>query len=1469
MDARITIFNTLVTDILAKINPALPHSSIIFLILCMEMRVFLCLEIYTKKINIMKLQTNHFCKNFIKAVFLGLFIILSQQQISYAQPTLFGMTSEGGMQFGSIFGIPTGGTSLTKQYNFEGIPGKYPQHTKLTQSSNGKLYGMTYQGGANNQGVLFEYDANSNIYSKKFEFSDTDGTYPYGSLIEASNGKLYGLTTGGGLNRSGVLFEYDANSNIYTKKFEFSNATGRNPFGSLIEASNGKMYGMTQYGGANGLGVLFEYDAVNNVYTKKFDFSTPNGVYPEGSLIETANGKLYGMTPGGGANNQGVLFEYDVSINVYTKKVDYSFLNGINPYSSMIKASNGKLYGLTLLGGANNQGVLFEYDANSNVYSKRFDFSSTNGSNPRGSLMEAVNGKLYGMTQNGGVNASGVLFEYNMTNNSYSKKFDFSPSNASSPFGSLIEASNSKLYGMTNQGGVNGLGVLFEYNTSNNVYIKKHDFSSANGSNPRGSLIEASNGKLYGMTVVGGASNQGVLFEYDANINSYTKKFDFSAPNGIYPEGSLIEASNGKLYGMTSGGGTNGLGVLFEYDVNSTVYTKKYDFSTANGSNPRGSLIEVTNGKLYGMTYGGGASNQGVLFEYDVNSNVYTKKYDFSGNDGNNPTGSLVKANNGKLYGMTSGGGTTGFSGVLFEYDATSNVFSKKFDFDFFKGSTPQGSLSKAANGKLYGMTSGGGTNGWGVLFEYDANSNIYTKKFEFSGATGYRPIYTNLIEVNLIPPCINPTVPMLSATNNVICSGNSTSLSIGTGSLNSATNWQWYSGSCGGTTEGSGASITVSPTSTTTYYARGEGGCVTPDLCASITVTVNPNVNAGVVTGVANLCIGGTATYTSNGDPGGSWSSSNELAATVNVSTGLVTALSAGTTTITYTINTGCTAPQSASTSLTVNPNVNAGVVTGTGNLCNGGTTTFTSNGDGGGSWSSSNEAVATVDQTTGLVTGITAGTALIIYNINTGCGAPAIASAPISIASGASPVVTGLTNVCPIVGTSTTATYTANSIGASSYNWVVPPNVVIQSGQGTASLMVIFLSGFSSQANKQLKVTATSVCGVSAQTIYYLLAQFPSTPAPINASSSDVCPILGTGNTISFTIPKATAASSYLWAAQPGTTSISHPNGPGANDTTVTVTFSSGFTTSAITVRAVNECGTSQARSFSISRNNPSTPSLISGPTIACEYIAPNGIPATYSIPAVANATNYTWSVPIGAIGLSGQGTNSISFTYPPGFTNGSITVRATNGCGTSSVRTLAIGTLLPSTPGVIDVINTVSCPNRIYTYTLASLPANATSVNWVATAGTIINGQGTSSITVSYPPTAVSGMVTAQGRNNCGNSVIRTTTVKLPACEETPPLFARSTAEPVSSFNILPDKMELNVYPNPSTSDFKLRVITAVKEKIGVRVLDMTGRLYRQITIMPYQTINLGSELHPGAYMIEVKQSGMQKVVRIMKF
>ncbi len=107
--------------------------------------------------------------------------------------------------------------------------------------------------------------------------------------------------------------------------------------------------------------------------------------------------------------------------------------------------------------------------------------------------------------------------------------------------------------------------------------------------------------------------------------------------------------------------------------------------------------------------------------------------------------------------------------------------------------------------------------------------------------------------------PCNAPSVPTLSAINSTICNGNSTTLSIASGTLNDATNWQWYSTSCGGVSVGSGTSINVSPTTTTTYYVRGEGGCVTASTCGNITITVNPTytINAS-----ASICQGDTYTF-------------------------------------------------------------------------------------------------------------------------------------------------------------------------------------------------------------------------------------------------------------------------------------------------------------------------------------------------------------------------------------------------------------------------------------------------------------------------------------------------------------------------------------------------------------------------------------------------------------------------------
>ncbi|MBK7134354.1 MAG: Ig-like domain-containing protein [Bacteroidales bacterium] len=210
-------------------------------------------------------------------------------------------------------------------------------------------------------------------------------------------------------------------------------------------------------------------------------------------------------------------------------------------------------------------------------------------------------------------------------------------------------------------------------------------------------------------------------------------------------------------------------------------------------------------------------------------------------------------------------------------------------------------------------------------------------------------------------------------------------------------------------------------------------GGCGGV-VSAQQSVIVNPNASITSVTGTSPLCIGGTATYTANGvvlgGGTGVWSSSDPSVATVNNTTGLVTGVVAGTCNIIYTITGGCGGTISSQQSVTITPNASITSVTGTSPLCIAGTATYVANGvvlgGGTGAWSSSNAAVATVDAT-GLVTGVSAGTANIIYTITGGCGGVVSAQQSVTITPNAS--ITSVTGSSPLCITGT-STYTANGV-------------------------------------------------------------------------------------------------------------------------------------------------------------------------------------------------------------------------------------------------------------------------------------------------------------------------------------------------------------------------------------------------------------------------------------------------------
>lgn len=655
-----------------------------------------------------------------------LFSLLLTSAYTYAQTGIWGVTAAGGRyNGGAIFKTDGSGENLQLKKDLFRFDGEYPK-ANLLQASNGKLYGLTSDCCVfASYGVFFEYDPATKTYDKVFDFNDTiNGSSPDGGLIEAKDGKLYGMTSKGGIYNWGVIFQYDPATRALKKLYDFDDTNGSGPLGNLIQASDGKFYGLTNTGGAADYGVLFQYDPSSNTYIKKVDFDgLANGGNPLGNLIQASNGKLYGLTSSGGKENSGVLFEYDPATSAYSKKIE---LNGASdgglPFGSLVEAPDGNLYGLTSSGGVNNNGVLFQYIPATSTYTVKADFNgAVRGSSPQSSLTLATNGKLYGTAEYGGASEEGVIFEYDPATSVYSKKFEFDDGKITGkyPIAELTQATDGYLYGMAYIGGVAGTGVLFRFDPSSSAYTKEFDFhTSASGSMPVASLVQATDKSLYGIAQFGGIHNNGAIYQYDPASDTYTKKFDFEKKiSGASPVGSLIQATDGKLYGTCMEGGAQNKGVLFQFDPVTNAYVVKVEFDGLNGNAPYGELMQANDGKIYGMTHEGGVTDNGVLFQFDPVTSAYSKKYDFN-DDGNGkyPEGGLIQGDDGKLYGLASRGGNVTSPdfmdgmGALFQFDPATGSYSKKIDFaGTATGSTPCGNLTKTKDGKLFGLTSYGG----------------------------------------------------------------------------------------------------------------------------------------------------------------------------------------------------------------------------------------------------------------------------------------------------------------------------------------------------------------------------------------------------------------------------------------------------------------------------------------------------------------------------------------------------------------------------------------------------------------------------------------------------------------------------------------------------------------------------------------------------------------------------------------
>ncbi len=370
-----------------------------------------------------------------------LFFVIAGPSYSQA-PELWGTMSIGGsFGIGGIVRIMGDGSGYVIDHACTGGSNGGSMNCTLVPQSPVLLFGTSTSGGNQAKGDVFSYNPFTKNYSMLFSMDSLSGYYPRGPVAITPAGKVYGLTNNGGLFNGGVLFEYDIVNGQYTKLHDFDNTTGQLPFGGVIWSGGmNKIYGMTTSGGQNAGGVIFSYDitAASFSVVHHFDFST--GFFGYGTLRAGSNGLLYGMTFGGGNLGYGVIFSFNPANNNYTVIHHFDGTNGSVPMGQLME-DGGTLYGCTSQGGTQNKGVIFSFSIAGNTLTKLHDFDGTGGASPYGGVIRASDGKLYGMTLNGGVNNLGAIYSFNLSNNLYTKIYDGSFATGGLPGADLVEYS--------------------------------------------------------------------------------------------------------------------------------------------------------------------------------------------------------------------------------------------------------------------------------------------------------------------------------------------------------------------------------------------------------------------------------------------------------------------------------------------------------------------------------------------------------------------------------------------------------------------------------------------------------------------------------------------------------------------------------------------------------------------------------------------------------------------------------------------------------------------------------------------------------------------------------------------------------------------------------------------------------------------------------------------------------------------
>jgi uncharacterized repeat protein (TIGR03803 family) len=358
---------------------------------------------------------------------------------------LYGTTFYGGTSgYGTVFALTppaqSGPWTESVLYSFSGGADGANPYAGLTVGSGGTLYGATTYGGRGGVGTVFMLTppAPGGAWTESvlFSFTGSDGANPYASLALATNGVLYGVTSLGGTSDAGAIFMLTPpgiSGGAWTEAvlYNFTDgADGGFPYGGLTLASNGVLYGTTNFGGASSVyGTVFKLvppaSGGDWTLTTLHSFSGVDGGNPFAPMVITSNGVLYGTTAGGVGASFGTVFKLTppTSGSVWTEAVLYRFSGGSvggHPRGAVSVGPGGVLYGTTTAGGNetgySGNGTLFQLTPpteSGGAWTPSVLHTFTGGADgayPNGALVPTASGTYYATTLSGGANGNGTVF---------------------------------------------------------------------------------------------------------------------------------------------------------------------------------------------------------------------------------------------------------------------------------------------------------------------------------------------------------------------------------------------------------------------------------------------------------------------------------------------------------------------------------------------------------------------------------------------------------------------------------------------------------------------------------------------------------------------------------------------------------------------------------------------------------------------------------------------------------------------------------------------------------------------------------------------------------------------------------------------------------------------------------------------------------------------------------------------------